>query len=63
MKAARLEDGTLEIQDLPSPEPGHEEALIKISSAGVCHSDLTSCAVTGRASPAVASLDTRPSAS
>jgi propanol-preferring alcohol dehydrogenase len=40
MKAARLEDGTLEIQDVPTPEPGFEEALIKISSAGVCHSDL-----------------------
>ncbi len=40
MKAARLNDGTLTIQDLPTPEPGFEEALIKISSAGVCHSDL-----------------------
>jgi propanol-preferring alcohol dehydrogenase len=40
MKAARLEEGTLEIQDLPTPVPGDEEALIRISSAGVCHSDL-----------------------
>lgn len=40
MKAARLENGNLEIQDLPTPEPGHEEALIRIRSAGVCHSDL-----------------------
>ena len=40
MKAALLNDGNLEILDLPTPEPGHEEALIKISSAGVCHSDL-----------------------
>ena len=40
MKAARLEDGRLEIQDVPTPVPGFEEALIKISSAGVCHSDL-----------------------
>jgi propanol-preferring alcohol dehydrogenase len=40
MKAARLEDGNLEIQDLPSPTPGDEEALIRISAAGVCHSDL-----------------------
>jgi len=40
MKAARLEDGSLEIQDLPSPTPGDEEALIRISAAGVCHSDL-----------------------
>ena len=40
MKAARLEDGTLEIQDLPVPTPGEEEALIRISASGVCHSDL-----------------------
>lgn len=40
MKAARIEDGTLEIQDVPTPVPGDEEALIRISSSGVCHSDL-----------------------
>jgi propanol-preferring alcohol dehydrogenase len=40
MKAARLVDGTLQIKDLPTPTPGHEEALIRMSSAGVCHSDL-----------------------
>ncbi len=40
MKAARLDEGKLEIQDVPVPVPGDEEALIRISSAGVCHSDL-----------------------
>ena len=40
MKAARLENGTLQIKDLPTPVPRHEEALIRMSSAGVCHSDL-----------------------
>jgi propanol-preferring alcohol dehydrogenase len=40
MKAARLEDGTLHIRDLPTPEPGPDEALVRISAAGVCHSDL-----------------------
>lgn len=40
MKAARLQDGNLEIQDVPVPVPEFEEALIKISSTGVCHSDL-----------------------
>jgi propanol-preferring alcohol dehydrogenase len=40
MKAARIEDGELLIKDLPIPEPGHEEALIRISASGVCHSDL-----------------------
>jgi len=40
MKAARLEDGTLEIQELPIPKPRDEEALVRITAAGVCHSDL-----------------------
>ena len=40
MKAARLEDGTLHIRDLPVPVPGDEEALVRISASGVCHSDL-----------------------
>ncbi len=40
MKAARLEAGVLEIQDLPTPEPAFEQARIRIHSAGVCHSDL-----------------------
>ena len=40
MKAARLEDGQLHIRDLPVPEPGFEEARIRISASGVCHSDL-----------------------
>jgi propanol-preferring alcohol dehydrogenase len=40
MKAARLEQGKLSIQDHPTPEPGPEQALIRIRSAGVCHSDL-----------------------
>lgn len=40
MKAARLEDGTLHIRDLPTPEPGPDEALVHMTTAGVCHSDL-----------------------
>jgi propanol-preferring alcohol dehydrogenase len=28
------------VRDVPVPEPGHDEALIRISAAGVCHSDL-----------------------
>jgi propanol-preferring alcohol dehydrogenase len=40
MKAARLVDGVLEIQDVPVPEPGLEEALVRISASGICHSDL-----------------------
>lgn len=40
MKAARLEEGRLVIRDEPIPVPGHEEALVRISASGVCHSDL-----------------------
>jgi propanol-preferring alcohol dehydrogenase len=40
MKAARLEEGRLLIRDEPMPAPGPEEALVRISAAGVCHSDL-----------------------
>ena len=40
MKAARLEAGVLQIKDVPTPTPGHEEALVRMTAAGVCHSDL-----------------------
>ena len=40
MKAARLAKGVIEVQDLPTPTPKYEEARIRMSSAGVCHSDL-----------------------
>lgn len=40
MRTARLQDGELTIQDRPTPTPGYEEALIRITAAGVCHSDV-----------------------
>jgi alcohol dehydrogenase, propanol-preferring len=40
MKAVRRENGSLQLLDLPTPEPGVEEARIRIAAAGVCHSDL-----------------------
>ncbi len=40
MKAAILEKGKLEIKDIPKPIPGYEEVLVKINTAGVCHSDV-----------------------
>jgi propanol-preferring alcohol dehydrogenase len=41
MRAAIVEKiGIVSIKDIPKPSPGHEEALVKISTAGVCHSDL-----------------------
>ena len=41
MRAAIVEEiGKVSIKDIPKPSPGYEEALVKISTAGVCHSDL-----------------------
>jgi alcohol dehydrogenase, propanol-preferring len=40
MKAARLEDGELFIRDERTPEVEVDHALVRISAAGVCHSDL-----------------------
>jgi propanol-preferring alcohol dehydrogenase len=40
MKAARLDNGTVEIHDVAVPVPADDEALIRITAAGVCHSDL-----------------------
>jgi propanol-preferring alcohol dehydrogenase len=40
MQAAMVEEGKLQVRDFPVPEPGPEEALIQIHTAGVCHSDL-----------------------
>jgi alcohol dehydrogenase, propanol-preferring len=41
MKVARVEDGRVRIREAPVPEPGPDEALVHISAAGLCHSDLS----------------------
>lgn len=40
MRAARLVQGVVQIQDMPTPVPRQDEAFVRMSSAGVCHSDL-----------------------
>lgn len=40
MRAMILEDGLIDIRELDDPEPGHEEVVVRMSAAGVCHSDL-----------------------
>ncbi len=41
MRAAIVEEiGRVSIKEVPKPTPGHEEVLVKISTVGVCHSDL-----------------------
>ncbi len=37
---AREEAGALEIRDLPIPEPGAGEVLVKMRAAGICYSDV-----------------------
>jgi len=40
MRAAILSGDKLVIKEVPKPAPGYEEALIKLTVAGVCHSDV-----------------------
>jgi len=40
MKAALLDNGQVRIDEVAKPEPRHEEALVRLTAAGVCHSDL-----------------------
>jgi alcohol dehydrogenase, propanol-preferring len=40
MKAARVLDGELGIHDVDVPVPGVDQALLRITASGVCHSDL-----------------------
>lgn len=41
MRAAIVEKiGEITIKDVPKPTPGQEEVLVKISTVGVCHSDI-----------------------
>lgn len=40
MKAAIFTKGRLVVTDAPKPAPKPEEALVRITSAGVCHSDI-----------------------
>ncbi len=41
MKALRLitTNAPLQIQDLPIPEPGPKDVLVRVKAAGICHSD------------------------
>ena len=40
MKAARVLNGELGIHDVDAPIPGVDQALLRITASGVCHSDL-----------------------
>ena len=40
MKAAILEKGKMDVREVPKPSPEYEQALVRLTTAGVCHSDL-----------------------
>ncbi|HUP84103.1 MAG TPA: zinc-binding dehydrogenase [Acidimicrobiales bacterium] len=40
MKAARIADGELSVQDVDNPVPEADHAVVRVTAAGVCHSDL-----------------------
>lgn len=40
MRSARLDEGEVRIVERPTPEPRYEEAVVRITAAGVCHSDV-----------------------
>ena len=40
MKAARIQNSELSVEDVDDPTPEQDHAVVRITSAGVCHSDL-----------------------
>jgi propanol-preferring alcohol dehydrogenase len=39
-KTAPVEDSPLELVEIPIPQPGSRELLVKVSACGVCHTEL-----------------------
>ena len=48
-RIAPIENRPLELVDLPVPQPGSKEILVKVSACGVCHTELDE--IEGRLSP------------
>ena len=42
MKAAMIKDfeRPLELQEVPVPNPGHGQVLVKLEASGLCHTDI-----------------------
>ena len=39
-KCAPAEEGPLHMTELPDPEPGEREIVVRVEACGVCHTDL-----------------------
>ena len=39
-KTGPIGEKSLELEDLPVPEPGSKQILVKISACGICHTEL-----------------------
>ena len=52
MKAAVVHDFTqpLTIDNVPMPEPGDGQVLVRIEACGLCHTDIHARTATGRSS-------------
>ncbi|MBM4341223.1 MAG: zinc-dependent alcohol dehydrogenase family protein [Deltaproteobacteria bacterium] len=48
-ETATIEEAPLNMEDLPVPNPGHEEILVKVSVCGLCHTELDE--IEGRLQP------------
>ena len=48
-KITQVETKPLELEELPIPEPGYNEILIKVSACGICHTELDE--IEGRKKP------------
>ena len=53
MKAAVVQqfERPLVIEDRPIPEPGPGQITVRMEASGLCHTDITPAAATGRSSP------------
>ena len=40
MRGVRITEGGVRVVDVPAPEPGADDVVVKVAAAGICGSDL-----------------------